>query len=77
MQKKHQKKLIAPIIIAVLLVAYFIGFIVVLATTTLLSAGWIIVGAVIPLCLAGVTIYVLIERIKEIRSGEEDDLSQY
>ena len=34
-------------------------------------------GATIPLALLGVTIYVLCERIKEIRSGEEDDLDNY
>ena len=32
---------------------------------------------IISLALAGVVIYVLVERIKEIRSGVEDDLSQY
>lgn len=75
--KGHGKKLIAPIVITALIVLYFIGFIVVIATTTLLPPGWIIAGSVIPLCLAGVMIYVLAQRVKEIRSGEEDDLSQY
>lgn len=77
MKKEHRRKLIAPIVITVLIVLYFIGFIVVLATTTGLSPGWVIVGAVIPLCLAGAMVWVLKQRIKEIRSGEEDDLSQY
>lgn len=27
--------------------------------------------------LIGVSVFVLVERIKEVRSGEEDDLSQY
>ena len=36
----------------------------------------IIIGIVF-LGLCGVAVFVLIERIKEIRSGEEDDLSQY
>jgi hypothetical protein len=36
-----------------------------------------IIGTLIPLALIGVSVYVLIERIKEIRSGEEDDLSKY
>ena len=60
--KGHGNKLIAPIVITALVVLYFI---------------WIIAGSVIPLCLAGVMIYVLAQRVKEIRSGEEDDLSQY
>ena len=33
--------------------------------------------AVITAALTGTLIYVLIQRIKEIRSGEEDDLSKY
>jgi len=32
---------------------------------------------IVPLALIGVSIFVLIERIKEIRGGEEDDLSKY
>jgi protein-S-isoprenylcysteine O-methyltransferase Ste14 len=74
---KHGKKLIAPIIITVLIVLYYIGFVAVAVSTDILPLGWLIAGAVIPLCFAGVMIYVLVERIKEIRSGEEDDLSQY
>lgn len=75
--KGHGRKLIAPIVISALIVLYFIGFIVVLIATDWLPPLWIILGSVIPLCLAGVMVYVLIERIKEIRSGEEDDLGQY
>ena len=36
-----------------------------------------LIGALIPLALVGVSVYVLVERIKEIRSGEEDDLDNY
>jgi hypothetical protein len=75
--KKHGNKLIAPIVISALIVLYFIGFIVLIAATDLLPLGWMIAGSAIPLCLAGVMIYVLVQRVKEIRSGEEDDLSQY
>jgi len=69
-------KLIAPIIITILLVLYLGTYL----------WGWSqvplppipkVLGLVIPLGLMGVSIYVLIERIKEIRSGEEDDLSKY
>jgi hypothetical protein len=35
------------------------------------------IGLIIPICLMGVSIYVLLERIKEIRSGEEDDIGKY
>ncbi len=75
--KGHGKKLVAPIVISALIVLYFIGFIVVAVTTDLLPTGWLIAGSVVPLCLAGVMVSVLIQRIKEIRSGDEDDLGQY
>jgi uncharacterized membrane protein (DUF485 family) len=74
---KHSKALVAPIVITILIVLYFIGFIVIALTTNWLPVGMMIAGVVIPLCLAGVMIYVLVQRVKEIRSGEEDDLGQY
>ena len=73
----HRKKMIAPVIITLILLLYYIGFahvcIFVDGTPLLLQ----LLGGIIPLLLGGVCIYVLIERIKEIRSGEEDDLSKY
>ena len=75
--KGHGGRLIAPIVITVLIVLYYIGLIVAAAATDWLPPGWLIAGSLIPLALAGAMIYMLIERIKEIRSGEEDDLSQY
>ena len=45
--------------------------------------NWIIqtkenmVMAITPAAISGVISFVLAERIKEIRSGEEDDLSKY
>jgi hypothetical protein len=41
------------------------------------SMGIRILWLVIPLGLMGVSVFVLIERIKEIRSGDEDDLGKY
>lgn len=72
----HMKKLIAPIITTVLLIAYFIFFLVQWASVPLQGFAKIL-GIVIPMCLMGVSVYVLIERIKEIRSGDEDDLGKY
>lgn len=73
---KHGKKMVAPVIITVLLLLYFIGFAVVVFLFRPPLAACII-GAVIPLALAGVALGVCIQRIREIRSGEEDDLSKY
>ncbi len=72
----HTKKMIAPVIIVSLLILYYIGFFILCICITMPSALKLLFGLV-PLLLAGVSIYVLIERIKEIRSGEEDDLSKY
>lgn len=72
----HKRKMIAPIIIAVLVVAYYV-VIGIVFTTMLVSLPLKVIMIVIPALLAGVMIYVLIERIKEIKEGEEDDLGKY
>lgn len=70
------KKIIAPIIITIILI--FVELIYLGIYIALIPWIWLkIILAVIPLGSIGVTIYVLIERIREVRSGEEDDLSQY
>lgn len=70
------KKIIAPAFIAGLLIVFFIGQLV--ACFVYEVPNFIkILGAVIFLALIGVSIFVLVERIKEIRSGEEDDLGKY
>ena len=71
------KKFIAPIVITVIVLFYYLG-IAYLASKAVDLPMWVkISGLVIPLIIAGVAIYNLIERIKEIKSGEEDDLSKY
>lgn len=70
------KKYLAPVLITVFLIVYVIlyfGMFITLIESMLFK---ILLG-IIPLLFAGVMIFVLIERIKEIRSGEEDDLSKY
>jgi len=70
------KKIIPPVIITIILIVYFILFI--SGVNYITEPLWFRLTAVIvPLAFIGVSIYVLIERIKEIRSGEEDDLSKY
>lgn len=72
----YTKKVIAPIVITVLLVLYFLLYLTI-GLSAPIPTPYKIIGALVPLGLIGVSIYVLIERIKEIRSGEEDDISQY
>lgn len=74
--KSHLKKIIAPVVILVLLLAYLAGY---LTVCILLPVPlWIkIAGGIVLAAMAGVLIFVTVERINEIRSGETDDLSNY
>ena len=74
--QKHWKKMIAPIVIAAIAILYYIVFAVLLMLMAM-PAVIKIIGAVISLILAVAFLYVTAERIHEIRSGEEDDLSKY
>ena len=73
----HGKKMIAPIVIAVLFVLYYIGIVVFFMTIPGVPAIARVLLIVIPIILAAVMLGVLISRIREIKGGEEDDLSQY
>ena len=73
--KAHTKKMIAPIIISVIVIAYYavyFGFMI-----AVLDVVWKYLLGIIPLVLSAVMIKVCIERIKEIKKGEEDDISKY
>ncbi len=70
------KKIIAPFIVTLLMIAYFIlyfGFLIFIIENIYIN---ILLG-IFPLAFTALMIYVFIQRIKEIRSGEEDDLSKY
>ena len=75
MKKENQKRYAVPIIITLILLLYFIVYFGVLIA--ILPKDWKYVLFIFPLALAVILIYVCIDRIKEIRSGEEDDLSKY
>ena len=71
----HKKKMIAPIIITIVMILYYItyfGFLI-----SLLDGFWKYALGIIPLVLSGIMVYICIERINEIKKGEEDDLSKY
>ena len=74
--KKHGKKMIAPIVVTGLVIAwllFYFGFLSVFVENIVLK--WLLV--IIPILLGGCMIGVCIQRIKEIKGGEEDDLGQY
>ncbi len=75
MKSEHRKKMIAPIVITILMLAYYIFYF--SLVMYVIDLRWRILLGIIPLALGGTSIYVCIERIREIRSGEEDDLSKY
>ena len=68
-------KTIVPIVVTILMVLYYIayfGFLI-----ALLDGIWKWLLGIIPLAFSAVMVKVCIERIKEIKKGEEDDLSKY
>lgn len=71
----HKKKMIAPIVITILVVLYYITYFAFIIS--LVGGIFKILLGIIPIVISGVMIYVCVERIKEIEGGEEDDLSQY
>ena len=74
MNSEHKKKMIAPIVITVLFLLYLAVYIVMIVQVS----NWSLVFFAIPLVALGIgMVYTLHSRIKEIRSGEEDDLNNY
>jgi hypothetical protein len=74
---KHGKKMIAPIIVTIIMLLYYIG----IAAAFLIIRGIPLqvkaLMVVIPLLSGAVMVGVLASRIREIEGGEEDDLSKY
>ena len=67
----------APALVVAFLVLYYVGMAVFFAGTLEL-AGWVkVLACLAPLALSAVAVGVLVQRIREIRSGEEDDLDKY
>ena len=72
----HRKKMVAPIVITVIFLLYLAGYIAALAAASKLSL--IMIPVAVPLIALGIgMVYTLKSRIKEIRSGVEDDLRNY
>ena len=67
--------MVAPIIITTLMVLYYIiyfGFLI-----SLLGGIWKYALGIIPIIFSIIMVKVCIERINEIKKGEEDDISKY
>ncbi|MBR2572110.1 MAG: hypothetical protein IKE30_08285 [Clostridia bacterium] len=73
---KHRKKMIAPIVITGIVVVYFciyFGAAISLVENPLFK--WLL--GIVPALLGAAMTGVCIQRIREIKGGEEDDLGQY
>ncbi len=68
-------KIIAPIIISAIIITYYVIYFVFLMT--LIDGVLKYLLGIIPLVFAVVMIKVCVDRIREIKKGEEDDLSKY
>ena len=69
--------MIAPVVIVALISIYYIAIGVIFAYMNGAPMLAKIIALVVPALLSGVAITVLIQRIKEIKKGEDDDLSKY
>ena len=73
--KLYKNKMIAPIVISVIIILYYVVYFGILIA--LLDGIWKWLLGIIPLAFTAVMLKVCIERINEIKKGEEDDLSKY
>ncbi len=69
--------MIAPVVIVALISIYYIAIGVIFAYMNGVPMLAKIIALIVPALLSGVAITVLIQRIKEIKKGEDDDLSKY
>jgi len=75
MLNSHRKKMLPPIVVSVIIILYYVVYFGILIT--LLEGIWKYVLGIIPLIFSAVMLKVCIERIKEIKEGEADDISEY
>ena len=71
----HKKKMIAPIVISIIVIVYYVFYFGLLIA--LLDGILKYLLGIIPLVLSASMIAVCAERIKEIKKGEEDDIGKY
>ncbi|MBQ2937489.1 MAG: hypothetical protein IJE05_01175 [Clostridia bacterium] len=70
-----KKKMTAPIVITIIMTLYYViyfGFLI-----TLIDGIWKYALGIIPIIFSIIMVKVCIERINEIKKGEEDDISKY
>ena len=74
---KKRKGYLAPALVVAFIVLYYGGMAVLFAFVPGIP-GWAkALMCIVPLIVCALAVYVLVQRIREIKSGEEDDLDQY
>ncbi len=73
--KSNKRKMLAPLIVSGIFIIYFIVYFGILIS--LLDGILKFALGIIPLILSIIMIKVCVERIDEIKKGEEDDISKY
>ncbi|MCL1859770.1 MAG: hypothetical protein FWF92_11135 [Oscillospiraceae bacterium] len=77
-KKSKTKKLLPPILVAVIIVIIQTAWSVFICAVTFEYIRWyVLIFIAVPLIAAALIISVLISRIKEIIKGEEDEASKY
>ena len=74
---KRFSKIIAPVVVAILLVVYFVVYGVILYSIPDAPVIFKVLGVIVPIVFGGYAIWAAKDRIDEIKGGEDDDLSQY
>ena len=70
-----RKKIIAPIIITILVIIYYIAYFGLLIS--FFTGIWKYILGIVPVVFSILMVRVCLERIIEIKEGEEDDISKY
>ena len=73
--KSKVREMIAPMVITVLSIIYYVvyfGFLI-----SVVSGIFRVILGIVPIILSALMVKVCIERIKEIKKGENDDISKY
>jgi hypothetical protein len=80
MKKEHKKKLIGPTIALIVFMILFVCMLIVNIVSIRFALVPIyarVMSLIIPIGAIGLMIYVYILRVKEIKEGKEDDISNY
>ena len=73
--KSYKNKILVPIVVSMIIILYYVLYFGLLLV--LLNGIWKYVFGAIPIAFSALIIKVCVERIKEIKGGEEDDISKY